>query len=129
MTTPTSTWAAVRQAVEECCAAIENINETPCGDCHCGYEDAKPPASWARVEAARKTLRVLLRVIDNGGVLERWKREHENTEGHHFALAGFEADIRSRGERLADAYAALDVYTQIALFAFVAELLDEESES
>ena len=61
-------------------------------------------------------------------VLSRWAKQYEETQGHYCHLAGFEADLRRFGSGVLEAaYDKMDIYEQIALFAFVADLLCEEA--
>lgn len=61
-------------------------------------------------------------------VLDRWVKQHESTQGHYCHFAGFEADLKCFGTGiLGTAYDKLNIYEQIALFAFVADLLCEEA--
>ena len=58
-------------------------------------------------------------------VIDRWVKAHEE-DGAYSALAGFDADIRQSHEALQLAYDDMDIYVQVALFAFVTDLLAEE---
>ena len=57
--------------------------------------------------------------------LDRWVVNNSEEHGPYACFAGFEIDVRAWSESLSLAYDELDIYTQIALFAFVSDLLDE----
>jgi len=58
-------------------------------------------------------------------VMEQWFEEHFPEQDYYACFVGFETDLKNHSARLCSAYMDMDVYAQVELFAFVADLLEK----
>ena len=56
---------------------------------------------------------------------DRWQAKHEAEQGAYAQFVGFEEELKAHDDRLAMEYIEMDIYTQIELYDFVTNLLEE----
>jgi hypothetical protein len=58
--------------------------------------------------------------------IDEWIKENKEEQGDYACFAGFEKEVYKRCDRFADDYSNMDIYSQLDLFKFVTDLLEEQ---